>query len=585
MPVQYRPIPEVEMPNLNLMGSFAQGQALAQSGLQAEKTAQAMELAGRAAQRQEEEASRNAQIKLQELNDKIRAHALSRLSAVPEGDQAGYMKTIEEFKDIFPSEYDVLSKRKWDADTRRMVLLTPEQQYKQATKDVLLPSGQTQTMRYPEFGGGAAAPIGGLVSAPKQELKEVGGELYNVTPQGATAVPLLPAGRGQAGAFTSGDMTTNLIKEREGFIEKPKYDVNAYRAGYGSDTVTLPDGSVQKIEPGMRVSREDAERDLQRRINTEFVPKAAAKVGEENWARLPENVRASLTSVAYNYGTIPSRIVPAVQSGNPEAIAKAIESLADDNKGINAGRRMQEANIARGANLPGSQAVPAFAAGGLPTYMGGPQINPPINMMAGPAPVANAMAAPAAAPMQPIAPAQPVTVGTKKQVVGQSNVEDTLGKMMDKYNRLDALKAIPSAQRGIAENVPAYLAGTTFGQEVEKARATPAQQQRNELKALRRSLLKDIMAATGASAKELDSNFELKSMLESLSDETMDIDSVRRIVADLSARYGKGAVKAPEEAPMGAPTAPSTGKTITRRGTYNGRPVVEYSDGTVDYAD
>lgn len=33
MPVQYRPIPEVEMPNLNLMGSFAQGQALANNAL------------------------------------------------------------------------------------------------------------------------------------------------------------------------------------------------------------------------------------------------------------------------------------------------------------------------------------------------------------------------------------------------------------------------------------------------------------------------------------------------------------------------------------------------------------------------
>lgn len=592
MPVQYSPFPEFQPPNVNFLGALAQGQASRQAELQQEKLAQQMEIQARAAQRQEEEAARNAQIKLQELNDKIRAHALSRLSAVPEGDQAGYMKTIEEFKDIFPSEYEVLSKRKWDADTRRMVLLTPEQQYKQATKDVLLPSGQTQTMRYPEFGGGAAAPIGGLVSAPKQELKEVGGELYNVTPQGATAVPLLPTGRGQAGAFTNGDMTTNLIKEREGFIEKPKYDVNAYRAGYGSDTVTLPDGSVQKIEPGMRVSREDAERDLQRRINTEFVPKAAAKVGEENWSRLPENVRASLTSIAYNYGTIPSRIVPAVQSGNPETIARAIESLAGDNKGVNAGRRMQEANIARGTAFPGSRAVPAFAAMGTPEFMGGPQIQPPINMMAAPVAPANAMAAPPVAAM-PVAPLpevppmtveQPLTIGAKKQAVGQSNVETTLDKMMEKYNRLDALKAIPSAQRGVAENIPAYLAGTTFGQEVEKARATPAQQQRNELKALRRALLKDIMAATGASAKELDSNFELKSMLESLSDETMDIDSVRRIIADLSARYGKGAIKAPEEALI-APAAPSTGKTITRRGTYNGRPVVEYSDGTVDYAD
>lgn len=387
----------------------------------------------------------------------------------------------------------------------------------------------------------------------KPEYAEFGGEVYKKTPQGLVPAPII---RQEGMPGPRQDLATTLIKEREGFQPTAKWDVNANRAGYGSDTVTLPDGTVQKVTEGMKVSREDAERDLQRRIQTEFVPKAAAKVGEQVWSGLPENTRAALTSVAYNYGTIPSRIVPAVQSGNPEAIAKAIESLAGDNKGVNAGRRMQEANIARGTNLPGSQAVPAFAAAGTPMFMGGPQINPPINMMAGPAPTANAMTAPV--PMQPIAPAQPVTVGTKKQVVGQSNVEDTLGKMMDKYNRLDALKAIPSAQRGIAENVPAYLAGTTFGQEVEKARATPAQQQRNELKALRRSLLKDIMAATGASAKELDSNFELKSMLESLSDETMDIDSVRRIVADLSARYGKGAVKAPEEAPIAA--APTTNR-------------------------
>lgn len=563
MPVQYQPIPEFQMPNVNILGALAQGQAARQNELQQERLAQQINLAERAAGytaakelREGARAEMEARVKLQELNDKIRAHALSRLSAVPEGDQAGYMKTIEEFKDIFPSEYDVLSKRKWDADTRRMVLLTPEQQYKQAAKDVLLPSGQTQTMRYPEFGGGAAAPIGGLVSAPKQELKEVGGELYNVTPQGATAVPLLPAGRGQAGAFTGGDMTTNLIKEREGFIEKPKYDVNAYRAGYGSDTVTLPDGSVQKIEPGMRVSREDAERDLQRRINTEFVPKAAAKVGEENWARLPENVRASLTSIAYNYGTIPSRIVPAVQSGNPETIARAIESLAGDNKGVNAGRRMQEANIARGTAFPGSRAVPAFAAMGTPEFMGGPQIQPPINMMAAPVAPANAMAAPPAAAM-PVAPLpevppmtveQPLTIGTKAQIKGQNNVERTIGKMASLYGELDKMAEIPSEKRGAIENIGAYAKGTAAGQEIEKARATPAQSRRNELKSLTRALLNDIKSATGMSAQEINSNFELKNMLETLSDPTQSIESVRAILADISARYGSGKIAAPAAA-------------------------------------
>jgi len=401
MAVQYTPIPELQVPNVNFLGAMAQGEAARLAELQAAKTAQAMELQGRAAQRQEEESALNAKVKLQELNDKIRAHAVSRLSAVPEGDQEAYLKTIGEFKDIFPAEYEVLSKRKWDADTRRMVLLTPEQQYKQETKDVLLPSGETQTYGYnPYLGGAPAKPIGGLVGAAQYEpVEDKNKNIIGYRVKGTTQVISPEA------AAPASDMTTSLIKEREGYIEKPKYDVNAYRAGYGSDTVTRADGSIERIKPGMSVSREDAERDLQRRIQTEFVPKAAAKVGEENWSRLPENVRASLTSIAYNYGTIPSRIVPAVQSGNPETIARAIESLAGDNKGVNAGRRMQEANIARGTAFPGTRAVPAFAAMGSPEFMGGPQIQPPINMMApAPAPV-NAMAAPIAAPAPIPAPA------------------------------------------------------------------------------------------------------------------------------------------------------------------------------------
>ena len=550
MPIQYQPFPEFQVPNVNLLGAYAQGAALRGQELQQEKLAQQMEASAT-------KDALEAKTKLQELNDKIRAHAIARLQAVPEGDQEAYLRTIGEFKDIFPDEYEVMSKRKWDADTRRMVLLSPEQQYKQTTKDVLLPSGETQTMRYPEFGGGGATPISGLISAAKPTYKEFGGEVYKETSGGLVPAPILPQ-EGMPGARQ--DLTTDLIKQREGFISKPEYDVNAYRAGYGSDTVTRADGSVEKIKPGMSVSREDAERDLQRRIQTEFVPKAAAKVGEENWSRLPENARAALTSVAYNYGNIPNRIVPAVQSGNPEAIAKAIESLAGDNKGVNAGRRMQEANIARGTGLPGSQAVPAFAAGGLPTFMGGPQIQPPINMM-GAAPV-NAMAAPQqplppVASAEPISAPQPITVGTKKQVVGQTNVEKTLGRMINLYDTLDKMEEIPSEKRDPLKNIAAYARGTTLGQEVEKARATPAQTKRNEIRSLQRALLNDIKNSTGMSAQEINSNFELKNMLETLSDPTQSIESVKAILADISARYGQGKVAMPAEAaaPAEAPAS------------------------------
>lgn len=399
---------------------------------------------------------------------------------------------------------------------------------------------------------------------PEGDYMEAGGEVYRKTARGLVPAPIVQP---EAIPGPRQDLTTDLIKQREGFIEKPKYDVNAYRAGYGSDTVTLADGTVQKVTPGMRVSREDAERDLQRRIQTEFVPKAAAKVGEDVWSGLPENTRAALTSVAYNYGTIPSRIVPAVQSGNPEAIARAIESLADDNKGINAGRRMQEANIARGTTMPGSQAVPAFAAGGAPSFMGGPQIQPPINMMAPPLPPANAMAAPPA--MAPAAalsaaappPMQPVTVGTKAMVKGQTDVERTLGRMESLYGELDKMAEIPSEKRGALENVGAYFRGTTIGQEAEKARATPAQSRRNELKSLTRALLNDIKKSTGMSAQEINSNFELKNMLETLSDPTQSIESVKAILADISARYGSGKVAMPTAAPE-APAAEAAPRVI-----------------------
>jgi len=189
-------------------------------------------------------------------------------------------------------------------------------------------------------------------------------------------------------------------------------------------------------------------------------------------------------------------------------------------------------------------------------------MQPPINMMAGPAPVANAMAAPApVAPAAAPAPMQPITVGTKTAVKGQTDVERTLGRMGSLYNELDKMAEIPSESRGVLENVGAYFRGTSVGQEAEKARATPAQSRRNELKTLTRALLNDIKKATGMSAQEINSNFELKNMLETLSDPTQSIESVRNILADISTRYGSGSLKAPEKAPE-APAETPTARVI-----------------------
>jgi hypothetical protein len=171
---------------------MAQGEASRLQELQQEKLAQQLELQRTAAGYAANKFDVESRVKLQELNEKVRSLALSRLSAVPVGDQESYLKTIGEFKDIFPSEYDVLSKRKWDEETRRMTLLSPEQQYAQDTKEVTLPSGQTQTMRYPRFGGGAATPINNMASAAQLEpiedaSKNVLG--YRVKGTGTTYTP------------------------------------------------------------------------------------------------------------------------------------------------------------------------------------------------------------------------------------------------------------------------------------------------------------------------------------------------------------------------------------------------------------
>ena len=148
-----------------------------------------------------------------------------------------------------------------------------------------------------------------------------------------------------------------LIRSFEGFRETPYWDVNALRTGYGSDTVTLPDGTVQRVTEGTRVTREDADRDLARRVNTEFMPRAASAVGPEIFASMSPQQQAALASITYNYGSLPSTVASAVRSGDPAAVAEAIRALGSHNGGINKDRRNQEADIYAGAvGLPGADA-------------------------------------------------------------------------------------------------------------------------------------------------------------------------------------------------------------------------------------
>jgi tape measure domain-containing protein len=154
--------------------------------------------------------------------------------------------------------------------------------------------------------------------------------------------------------MASVNAAVGIIKDFEGFTSKSKYDVNAYRAGYGSDTVTLADGTIQKITEGMTVSVADANRDLVRRIG-EFQDGIKKQIGSDTFNSFDEKQQAALTSIAYNYGSLPERIVEAIKSGNQATIVKAIRGLGTDNGGINKERRNTEADLFLGGSPSGVQ--------------------------------------------------------------------------------------------------------------------------------------------------------------------------------------------------------------------------------------
>jgi hypothetical protein len=127
-----------------------------------------------------------------------------------------------------------------------------------------------------------------------------------------------------------------------------------------------------------------------------------------------------------------------------------------------------------------------------------------------------------------------------KKIEGQANVGKTLAKMAEVYDELNRLQGIPSETKPATKNIPAYMAGTSMGQEIGKAVGTKTQTQRNEIANLVRTLVTDIKNSTGMSAQELNSNVELQQMLNAVSSPTQSIESVAKILQNLSERYGSG---------------------------------------------
>jgi GH24 family phage-related lysozyme (muramidase) len=214
--------------------------------------------------------------------------------------------------------------------------------------DIELPDGQKYKISYTR-------------DLTDDELKGIVGSYMSGTPLPADYLSpkteSQPKGMGDLRKFESKLDSHSLVRKFEGYRETPYWDVNAHRAGYGSDTYTTADGKVHKVTPQSRVSREDAERDLQRRVG-DFQHGVVRSIGAPAWGSLSEEQKASLTSIAYNYGSLPKTVVSAVRNGGD--VEKAIRALGSHNKGVNRKRRNEEADIFKSGSVAGAMAGQAL---------------------------------------------------------------------------------------------------------------------------------------------------------------------------------------------------------------------------------
>jgi TP901 family phage tail tape measure protein len=154
-----------------------------------------------------------------------------------------------------------------------------------------------------------------------------------------------------ANAQSGAQATAQILRHFEGFRATPYWDVNANRVGYGSDTITLADGTVRSVTEGMRVSVADANRDLFRRIEG-LQQTIIGQIGPERYGQLTPAQQGAIGSVVYNYGEGEfsnsgdlKQVVDALRNGTNADIATAIRGLAGHNGGVNAGRRATEADV------------------------------------------------------------------------------------------------------------------------------------------------------------------------------------------------------------------------------------------------
>lgn len=139
---------------------------------------------------------------------------------------------------------------------------------------------------------------------------------------------------------------------------------------------------------------------------------------------------------------------------------------------------------------------------------------------------------------------------TGKVNEGRQMVSSVIENLRSNYDELDRLRAIPSQDRGPVSNVLTSIEASAPGQLASRAVATRAQTSRDVISSSRIQLLNSIKQATGMSAQQLNSNVELQTWLNAVTDPRQSKQTADQILTNIQNWVARNA------APMGGSAAP-----------------------------
>lgn len=148
-------------------------------------------------------------------------------------------------------------------------------------------------------------------------------------------------------------------------------------------------------------------------------------------------------------------------------------------------------------------------------------------------------------------------MAAQRKADGAKEMSRILKTMLDEYEALDKANGITNTDRGVWDNIGAYARASDTGQVFGRMAGSKDQSARDTINAMKPQVLSAVIAASGMSAKQLDSNAEMKLWLSATSDPQTSYQTVRKVTDNLLKKFtGMGLEQFDAKQPPRKPLAP-----------------------------